>query len=172
METLIKANLVLPEPISQERISYLVNTKNLEPKIAAIDLEMVKMKLQDAEEGLGWSKEQCEDAEVEYKRYLHLCLLHGKGIVPNKIMDNMWHFHILDTRAYVKNCETVFGHYLHHYPYFGMRGEEDAQNLKNSFEQTKVKYEEAFNEPMVRDEQMKCWHDCENRCWHKCNDED
>ena len=115
METTIKTDLILAEPISQERISYLINT--------------------------------------------------------NKIMDNMWHFHILDTRAYVKDCDAVFGHYLHHYPYFGMRGEQDAANLKNSFELTKVKYEEAFNEPMVRDEQMKCWHDCENRCWHKCDDE-
>jgi hypothetical protein len=172
METIVKTKLVLPDSISPERISYLIHTKSIDPKIAAVNLEMVKMKLQDAEEGLGWSIEQCEDAEVEYKRYLNLCLLYGKGIVPNKIMDSMWHFHILDTRAYVNDCEAVFGHYLHHYPYFGMRGEEDAQNLKDSFGETKVKYEQAFNEPMVRDEQMKCWHDCENRCWHKCNDED
>ena len=156
METTTKNNLVLAEPISAERISLLINENSIDPNIAAIDLEMVKTKLQDKEEGLGWTAEQCESAEIEYKRYLNLCLKHGKGIVPNKIMDNMWHFHILDTRAYVKDCDKVFGHYLHHYPYFGMRGEEDAQNLKNSFDDTKIKYEQAFNEPMVRDEHMKC----------------
>lgn len=172
METKTKSTLVLAEPISIERISHLINSAGIDTKIAAIDLEMVKTKLQDADEGLGWSVEQCESAEIEYKRYLNLCLVFGKGIVPNKIMDNMWHYHILDTRAYVKDCDNVFGHYLHHYPYFGMRGEEDAQNLKNSFDETKIKYEQMFNEPMVRDEHMKCWNDCQNRCWHKCNDED
>ena len=61
-----------PEPITLERISYLINTKGIDPNIANLDLEMVKMKLMDTEEGLGWTAEQCEIAEVEYKRFLHL----------------------------------------------------------------------------------------------------
>ena len=35
----------LPIPISLERISYLINTKKIEPVIANIDLEMIKIKL-------------------------------------------------------------------------------------------------------------------------------
>lgn len=87
-------------------------------------------------------------------------------------MGKFWHYHILDTRAYHKDCDTVFGHYLHHFPYFGMRGEQDAINLKNSFYLTKDRYLETFNEEMAReDSEMKCWHDCENRCWHACSDD-
>lgn len=100
-------------------------------------------------------------------------------MVPNKIMDIFWHYHILDTRAYHKDCEAVFGHYLHHFPYFGMRGEQDAQNLKNAFYKTKELYLETFGENMLReslnifddddDDESDCWHDCENRCWHACS---
>lgn len=36
--------------------------------------------------------------------------------VPNKQIDEMWHEHILDTRKYSDDCQTVFGYYLHHTP--------------------------------------------------------
>lgn len=162
-------NLVLPDPINPERISYLIHDKKIAPKVAAIDLSMVKMKLQEPDEGLGWSAEQCELAEVEYKRFLHLCAVHGKGIVPNKIMDQMWHYHILDTRAYHKDCEEVFGHYMHHFPYFGMRGEDDAKNLESEFRISQSKYLQAFGEDMSRSESTDCWHDCQGRCHHACS---
>jgi len=143
--------------------------KGIHPSIAELDLSLIKMKLQDPEEGEGWTPEQCESAELEYKRYLHLCLMHGRGVVPNKIMDKFWHYHILDTEAYHRDCEAIFGHYLHHFPYFGMRGEKDAQNLKKSFYKTMDWYQEAFGESMDREEHMKCWHDCKSRCWHACS---
>ena len=161
--------LVLPEPISLERVSYLINQKGIDPKIASIDLSMVKMKLQDQDEGLGWTADECELAEIEYKRYLQLCMVYGKGIVPTKRMDNMWHYHILDTIAYHSDCNEVFGFYLHHFPYFGMRGAQDAQNLENSFYVTQQKYFDLFGEPMVDNTHTDCKHDCQNRCWHACS---
>lgn len=161
--------LTYPDPISIERIFLLINDKNIDPKVAELDLEMIKMKLRETEEGEGWTFEQCDSAEVEYKRYLHLCLVFGKGIVPNKIMDKFWHYHILDTRAYIKDCDSVFGHYLHHFPYFGMRGEQDKIDLDNSFLKTKELYLQTFNEPISRDEHTDCWHDCQNRCWNECS---
>lgn len=166
-----QTTLVYPDPISIERVSYLMTQKGIEPEIAKLDLEMVKMKLREAEEGENWTHEQCDSAEIEYKRYLQLCKKYGKGIVPNKIMDKFWHYHILDTRVYHRDCNTVFGHYLHHFPYFGMRGEQDAIDLKNSFLETKERYLETFGEQIARGEHTDCWHDCENRCWHACSDD-
>ncbi|MBK7566233.1 MAG: hypothetical protein IPI31_00245 [Bacteroidetes bacterium] len=64
--------LTTPEPITQERISYLINAKGIVPTIANINLEMAKMKLMDREERLGWTVEQCDMAEIEYKRFLQL----------------------------------------------------------------------------------------------------
>lgn len=173
MQTANKTALVKPTTISAERISYLINEKGISPEIAEIDLEMTKMKMCLADEGEGWTKEQCEDAEVKYKRFLHLNKKFFKtAIVPTDVIDTMWHYHILDTRAYHRDSEKVFGGYFHHFPYFGLRGDEDKQNLISSFEKTKVIYEEEFKEKLLRTEHTDCWHDCESRCWHACSNED
>lgn len=163
--------LSVPDPISAERVAFLLG-KGIDPKVASIDLEMVKMKMAEPKEGIGWTQAQCEDAEIEYKRYLTLCLHYPfprYSIVPNKIMDTMWHYHILDTRAYCRDSENVFGGYFHHFPYFGLRGEEDEKQLKASFEKTKGYYLELFGEPMARGGESDCWHDCQDRCWHACS---
>lgn len=86
-------------------------------------------------------------------------------------MDTIWHYHILDTRAYAKDCQSVFGEFFHHYPYFGMRGKEDEENLEKSFYKTCELYETRFGESLTRDETVgDCWHDCQGRCWHACSD--
>ncbi len=160
-------------PITQARIDELIQ-RGVLPEIAALDLEMIKMKMTHPNEELGWTPAQAESAELEYKRYLTLCVLFPHPAfsnVPNKIMDTMWHYHILDTRAYIRDCNAVFGGYFHHFPYFGLRDEADAQNLKNSFIDTAARYEKTFGEPIAREDQSSCWHDCKNRCWHACSDE-
>jgi hypothetical protein len=165
-------NLHTPDPITPVRVAQLC-AYGIEPDIAAVDLEMVKLKLREPEEGVAWTSEQCESAEVEYKRFLHLNRVHrDSAVVPNKIMDTMWHFHILDTRRYVTDTARLFGGYFHHYPYFGMRGEEDAQNLARAFQQTQERYATAFGEDMSRADANSCWHDCSGRCWHACSNID
>lgn len=117
-------------------------------RVVAIDLGMVKLKLMDADEGPGWSPEFADHVELRYRRYL--CMVHlapDRSIVPTRDIDTFWHQHILDTRAYAADCDRAFGSFLHHFPYFGMRGEADAQNLLSSFEQTKALYEELFGMP-------------------------
>ena len=115
--------------------------------IFALDFKMVKLKLQDPEEGLGWNTEMCDEAEVEYKRFLALKREYpNKDIVPNHVIDHFWHQHILDTEKYMADCDNIFGYYLHHYPYFGMNGEQDKQNLYNAFEDTKALYKKHFGE--------------------------
>jgi hypothetical protein len=161
------AALVLPEPITPEQIRFL-ESRGIDPRVAALDLSMVKMKLQDPEEGKGWTAEQCDEAEVEYKRFLTLNLLHPRSIVPTTTMDTFWHYHILDTRAYHRDSEAIFGGYFHHFPYFGMRGEEDAQDLDQSFQNTMRLYAEAFGEAIVSDLSGSCKRDCQSRCWHAC----
>ena len=173
MKTQTETTLAKPAPISPETISRLINEKGIMPEVASIDLEMVKMKLALSDEGEGWPTEKCEEAEVEYKRFLHLSLAHRKtGIVPTDVIDTMWHYHILDTRAYHKDCERVLGGYFHHFPYFGLRGDEDKKDLENAFEKTKVLYVQTFSEPMLRSKHTDCWHECQGQCWHSCSNED
>ncbi len=119
-------------------------------RVATIDLSMVKMKIMDPEEGKGWEPEYADAVETKYRRYLAMYLMFPeRKIVPNKEVDVFWHQHILDTRAYAKDCDTVFGHFLHHFPYFGMRGEKDAQNLQSCFTATCNLYAELFDEAYV-----------------------
>ena len=163
--------LFIPEAITKDRVDFLI-VKGIDNDIATIDLEMVKMKLREPKEGIGWTIDQTEDAEIEYKRYLHLTRHFPYpqfSIVPNKIMDTMWHYHILDTKAYFNDCENTFGQYLHHFPYFGLRGEEDAKNLLDCFEQTKIFYLQSFGVELNRENGADCWHDCQNNCWHACS---
>src|ERR1700687_4559819 len=95
--------------------------------IEALDLEPIKFKLMDPEEGQGWSKEYVERMAIAYKRFLTLLVTHPETTVaPSKDIDKFWHGHILDTMKYAEDCEQVFGYFLHHFPYFGMRGVEDA----------------------------------------------
>ena len=162
-------DVILPEPLTAVRVSQLIHDKGIDPAISAIDLEMVKTKLMEPEEGLGWTREQCDANEVEYKRYLHLCKLHGKGMVPTKAIDQFWHYHILDTRAYHEDCQLVFGRYLHHFPYLGMRGEEDKRQLEAGFNRTASLYKKEFGEEMAAPDVTDCWHDCSGRCWHECS---
>ena len=160
-------NLIYPDGISPQRVQGL-SQMGISHEIASVDLEMVKMKIADLDEGMGWNKDKCDSVEVLYKRFLHLCKKHGKGIVPTKEIDQFWHYHILDTRAYCEFCDEVFGGYFHHYPYFGMRGADDEDNLKTAFFRTKEIYHKEFGEPLIRDDMTDCWHDCQGRCWNAC----
>jgi hypothetical protein len=42
----------------------------------------------------------------------------------------------------------VFGYFLHHFPYFGMRGEQDAADLSAAAARMHAIYEREFGEPL------------------------
>ena len=102
-----------------------------------LDLSDVRMKLADADEGPGLDEAQIDLMEGEYRKFLALQLAHPEAtIVPCKIVDEMWHRHILDTAAYRRDCEAIFGRFLDHYPYFGMRNEAEAEELTDAYAET------------------------------------
>jgi hypothetical protein len=117
---------------------------------AVLDLSGIRVKLADPEEGKGYSDSELDLREGEYRKFLALHLAYPQDeIVPCKLVDEFWHTHILDTRAYHQDCDVIFGEYLHHFPYFGMRGEDDAQALQDAYTGTLDRYWEAFGEPPV-----------------------
>jgi hypothetical protein len=130
-------------------------TKSIEQVIAAIDaldLDPIKLKLMDPEEGQGWSREHVERVALAYRRFLTLLVrFPEETIAPGKDVDKFWHGHILDTMKYEEDCRTVFGYFLHHFPYFGMRGEKDAANLREASERMHAIYEREFGESMPSD---------------------
>lgn len=113
--------------------------------IFALDLDPVKFKLMDKKEGMGWSRAKVDAVELEYRRFLALTARYPEeAITPNTDVDKFWHGHILDTMKYAQDCQEVFGYFLHHFPYFGMRDEEDAANLDRAAANTKALYEKEF----------------------------
>ena len=117
--------------------------------IRALDLDPIKVKLMDAEDGQGWTREYAERMEVAYKRFLTLLVTHPETTVaPSKEIDKFWHAHILDTMKYADDCQRLFGYFLHHFPYFGLRGAEDAAQLAQAGQDMERLYLQEFGEAM------------------------
>ena len=117
--------------------------------IEALDLTLIKFKATRKEDGYGWSQDYADKMEVAYKRYL---ILHAKHpemtLAPEQDIDRFWHMHILDTRKYAADCEATFGHFLHHFPYLGLRGADDEKALEDAFAQMQQLYVQEFGETM------------------------
>lgn len=117
--------------------------------IPELNLQPIKFKLMSKDEGRGWDRETTKRIETQYRRFLFLNLQYpGKHIVPTKEVDEFWHQHILDTRKYAEDCQMIFGRFLHHFPYFGMRGPKDAENLRQAFVETNELCVQHFGEKM------------------------
>jgi hypothetical protein len=133
------------------------STRQMIEAIEALDLGPIKFKLMDPEEGEGWTRELVEHMETRYKRYLTLVAKYPREtIAPDKDVDRFWHAHILDTRKYIDDCERVFGFYLHHFPYFGMRGADDAAALAKAGERTRELHEAEFGAAPGRTDSAFC----------------
>jgi hypothetical protein len=65
----------------------------------------------------GWDDEFVDTAVNEYWRFLYLNKTNPKKtLVPGKVVDKVWHDHILHTRDYIDFCTKYFGEYFHHDP--------------------------------------------------------
>jgi hypothetical protein len=123
-----------------------MNTRDFEA-IAALDLEPVKVKLMHQESGEGWTLEQANAVEFEYRRFLYLMKrFPHEAAAPLQDVDTFWHYHILDTVKYAADCEAVFGYFLHHFPYIGLRGEDDLAAHARVGDRMKELYEDTFGE--------------------------
>ncbi len=96
----------------------------------------------------GWLRDDVEETCVQYRNYFFLLKKYAssdyQSLPPSEDIDEFWHQHILDTNAYVKDCELIFGKFLHHYPYLGIDGKTDFQYLNNAFQQTQALYYREF----------------------------
>lgn len=83
--------------------------------IGRLDFKDVRANLTNRE---GWTVARCERAERDYRRFLLLAAAHrGTTIVPwCEDLDTFWCYHILDTRAYARDCDNAIGFFLHHNP--------------------------------------------------------
>jgi len=123
-------------------------------KLEKLDLTPIREKIAYTE---AYKPELLNEMEKWYRRFLFLNFKYnGAPVVPNELIDEFWHYHILDTRKYAADCTALFGEMLHHFPYFGMRGPEDRKNLNQAYEKTKETFlaeygEIPFMNPVVQE---------------------
>ncbi len=124
--------------------------ENLESISKQIEFSLQKRKMVEI---LGWDSVVVDDIEKDYMKFLALnrTLMdfnENFKIIPNKFIDEFWHTHILDTEKYTKDCQQIFGQYFHHYPYYGMRNEEDRKDwLENAYVCQEI-WEILYNEKL------------------------
>ena len=83
-----------------------------------------------------------------------LAVKHPKAkLIPNVLVDELWHQHVLDTRQYPKDCNRVFGGFMHHDPYFGTTSEGEQQ-LPVLFTETNRLFCAEFGENCITAEPM------------------
>ena len=108
-----------------------------ETYIDQIDLSFAVGKMIEEE---GYTTEAATEAVDLYKIFLKLCKKYPSvKLVPTKAIDDVWHQHILDTVQYFKDCEEIFGGYMHHDPHFFGTPEYDS-----SWEATCDLYQNEF----------------------------
>jgi hypothetical protein len=111
-------------------------------RVNTLEFTMLRSKLVEEH---GWTTEFCDDVELLYRQFLALTARYpDRKVCPTGPIDEFWHAHILDTRAYAQDCQVVFGEYLHHFPYFGMRGPEDKAALEKAFGESVELFEIHF----------------------------
>jgi hypothetical protein len=131
--------VIAPPMSATEALSFLDENRSL---------MNIRTKLADPEEGKGYKPEHLDLLEQENCRFLAMHLAHPDAeIVPCELVDEMWHAHILDTIAHRHDCDALFGDFLDHFPYFGMRGDDDAQALSDAYGDTLKIYEQDFGAP-------------------------
>lgn len=111
-----------------------------------LDLEPIVFKLMHPEPGEeALSLAEADQAVALYRCFLKLCVLcPGTAIVPTRQLDHVWHTHMLDTAKYRADCDHVFGRFMDHFPYAGLRGEADRRAWRDDFAATRRLFREHF----------------------------
>jgi len=117
--------------------------------INRIDLTTVKtnLTLPPSRGGHSWTAERADTAAAKYKKWLFLQRKYEDVLMsPGHEVDTVWHFHILDTRAYIRDTARIFGRYLHHHPYVGIM--EGLASVAAVFEQTRRLFRAEYGEEL------------------------
>lgn len=128
----------------------LENLEEVKEYIQAIDFSKNIDKLVSYD---GWLREDAEQTCEQYRKFLWVNKLysdqHGGALPPSEDIDEFWHNHILDTHAYIKDCEMIFGKYFHHYPYFGIDSKTNMNDLNQAFAKTQELFLKEFSEEIT-----------------------
>ncbi|PHM33399.1 glycine-rich domain-containing protein [Xenorhabdus innexi] len=122
-------------------------------KIESVNFSVIRKKLTQKNPNIAkvWSEEGAIDAIEQYKRFMYLIYKYNKSgikLVPSIEIDEIWHHHILDTKNYQKDCENIYGYFVHHSPFSELTGDNKLDEVSINFMKTQQLYLEEFGEYM------------------------
>lgn len=90
-----------------------------------------------------WTLEFSLQAIEEYKKLIYLICVSDDMLTPSQEVDEVWHLHLVYTRAYWDDfCAGTLGRDIHHNPTEG-GANEDTQFL-HAYQRTRQRYTEEF----------------------------
>jgi len=117
----------------------IVGLEAVRDYINGMDFGLLKQKLTlpPSWGGQSWTPERARVAEAKYKKWLFLQRKYEDVALspgpPGRDLDIFWHYHVLDTEAYIGDTAQIFGRYLHHPPDFGPMGNDIPQYTRRLF---------------------------------------
>lgn len=96
----------------------------LAEEIDKFDLSMVMRRFKQKNPDL-----DADYAEDQYKLFMYLCCVDTSGYlpVPNNLIDEVWHNHLMFTKEYNEFCRKTAGRFLHHTPPIDGFSEEEVE---------------------------------------------
>ncbi len=67
---------------------------------------------------------------AEYKKFIYIAMVGDNHVTPSKVIDQVWHEHMLFTKAYREFCDDVLGQPFDHFP--ELMPEEDQTGMFNA----------------------------------------
>lgn len=141
---------LLPATLPRKERTVILATTEYDTKVDIIprvlrDWDMGPVKKYLALHGK-YTPEELVGLEREYKRYLALCLRHPHVSLPmSRVVDPMWHCHILMTKDYRAMCTALGVGYIDHFPELDLSL---RHLLQIAYEgHTLALYREHFGEP-------------------------
>lgn len=90
-----------------------------------------------------WSLDFTRKAIEEYKKFVYLCCILPNGASPSRIVDKVWHMHLIYTQNYWEEfCPDILKRPLHHHPSKG--GTAENEKHLSWFEDTLESYRKVF----------------------------
>ena len=92
---------------------------------------------------LGWSAGFAVRAIEEYKKFVFLGVTSDFSVTPSKVIDQVWHEHLLFSRAYRQFCSDVLRQHFDHHPELVATAEQTGV-FRAQYEATLARYEAEF----------------------------
>ena len=92
----------------------------------------------------GWTTRFAVRAINEYRKFLYLGVTAEFIVTPSKVIDTVWHEHLLFTRAYREFCRDVLRRDFDHHPEL-MPVEEQTVVYAQQYAATLTRYETEFH---------------------------